>query len=111
MKHIKEFEEYINEASDTKPAILVKLYNELAKTKNKKALSWGYNDQEDYPHTVDFENGLKSNNDIHKGDLEDFSFYLNDDGKTILGIYNLSGHDQELKTVKDAINWCRANEK
>jgi hypothetical protein len=43
--------------------------------------------------------------------MEEFSFYLNDDGQTILGIYDLSGYDQELKTVKDAVNWCRANEK
>lgn len=110
MKHIKLFEDFVNEASDKKPAILVKLYNELSKAKNKKSLTWGYDDQEEFPHTVDFENGLESQSDRHEGDLEEYSFYLNDDGKTILGIYNLSGYAEELKTPKDAVNWCRANE-
>ena len=111
MKHTQLFEEFLNEASDKKPAILVKLYNELAKTKNKKELSWGYDDQEEFPHTVNFENGLESEASRHEGDLEEFSFYLNDDGKTILGVYNLSGYTEELKTPKDAVIWCRANEK
>ena len=44
-------------------------------------------------------------------EMEEFTFYLNDDGKTILGIYDLSGNDQDLATVKDAVEYCRANEK
>jgi hypothetical protein len=111
MKHIKIFEEFINEAADKKPAILVKLYNELSKAKNMEKISWDFDGMEEFPHFIRFANGLESEAPRHEGDMEEFSFYLNDDGKTILGIYNLSGNDQELKTVKDAIDWSRANEK
>lgn len=110
MKHIQLFEEFVNEVSGTKPAILVKLYNELSKAKNKESLSWEFDGMEEFPHVVKFTNGLESEAHRHKGDMEEFSFYLNDDAKTILGIYDLNGYSQELKTVKDAIEWCRANE-
>jgi len=110
MKHIQLFEDFINEASDAKPAILVKLYNELSKAKNKVSLSWEFDRMEEFPHVVKFANGLESEAHRHEGDMEEFSFYLNDDGKTILGIYDLNGYAQELKTPKDAIVWCRANE-
>jgi|LauGreDrversion4_2_1035121.scaffolds.fasta_scaffold255173_2 hypothetical protein len=104
-------ENFINEASKPeKPAILVKLFKELSKAKNVESLSWGYDADEEFPHVVKFENGLEAQSPRHDGELEQFSFYLNDDGKTILGIYDLSGYDQELKTVKDAVEWCRANE-
>jgi hypothetical protein len=110
MKHIQLFEEFVNEVSGAKPAILVKLYNELSKAKNKKSLTWGFDGMEEFPHIVKYENGLESEADRHEGEMEEFSFYLNDDGKTILGIYDLSGYDEELKTPKDAVKWCRANE-
>lgn len=111
MKHIKLFESFINEAKESKPDILVKLFKELTKANNSHLVAWGYDEDEEFPHVVKFENGLESEAPRHEGDMEAFSFYLNDDGKTILGIYDLSGNDQELKTVKDAIEWCRANEK
>lgn len=110
MKHIQLFEEFVNEVSGAKPAILVKLYNELSKAKNKVSLSWEFDGMEEFPHVVKFANGLESEAHRHEGDMEEFSFYLNDDAKTILGIYDLNGYAQELKTVKDAIEWCRANE-
>lgn len=111
MKYTQLFEEFINEASSPKPEILVKLFKELSKAKNKKSISWGLDKDEEYPHIVHFANGLESEADRHEGEMEEFSFYLNDDGETILGIYDLSGYDEELATVKDAISWCRANEK
>jgi hypothetical protein len=110
MKHIQLFEEFVNEVSGAKPAILVKLYNELSKAQNKVSLSWEFDGMEEFPHVVKFANGLESEAHRHEGDMEEFSFYLNDDGKTILGIYDLNGYAQELKTPKDAIIWCRANE-
>ena len=110
MKHTQLFEEFVNEVSGAKPAILVKLYNELSKAKNKVSLSWEFDGMEEFPHVVKFTNGLESEAHRHEGDMEEFSFYLNDDAKTILGIYDLNGYDQELKTPKDAIEWCRANE-
>jgi hypothetical protein len=112
MKHTQLFEEFLNEASKPeKPEILVKLFKELAKAKNIEKLIWGYDDSEEFPHIVHFANGLESEAARHEGEMEEFSFYLNDDGKTILGIYDLSGYDEELKTPKDAVIWCRANEK
>jgi len=112
MKHTKLFEEFLNEASKPeKPAILVKLFKELAKAKNVEKVIWGYDDSEEFPHIVHFVSGLESQADRHEGEMEEFSFYLNDDGKTILGIYDLSGNDQDLATVKDAVEYCRANEK
>ena len=111
MKYTQLFEEFINEASSPKPEILVKLFKELSKAKNKKSISWGFDGMEEFPHIVKFANGLESEADRHEGEMEEFSFYLNDDGETILGIYDLSGYDEELETVKDALNWCRANEK
>lgn len=111
MKYTQLFEEFINEASSPKPEILVKLFKELSKAKNKKSISWGYDGDEEFPHTINFANGLESESDKHEGEMEEFTFYLNDDGETILGIYDLSGYDEELATVKDAISWCRANEK
>lgn len=112
MKHVKLYEQFVNEASNSdKPEILVKLYKELSKAKNLELLVWGYDDSEEFPHVLHFKNGLESEAPRHEGDMEEFSFYLNDDGKTILGIYDLSGNDQDLKTVKDAVEWCRANEK
>lgn len=110
MKHVQLFEEFVNEVSGAKPAILVKLYNELSKAQNKVSLSWEFDGMEEFPHVVKFANGLESESHRHEGDMEEFSFYLNDDGKTILGIYDLNGYAQELKTPKDAIVWCRANE-
>jgi hypothetical protein len=109
MKHIKLYEQFVNE--EAKPEILVKLFKELAKAKNVEKVIWGYDKSEEFPHVVHFVSGLESQADRHEGEMEEFSFYLNDDGQTILGIYDLSGYDQELKTVKDAVNWCRANEK
>ena len=112
MKPIKDFAEFVNESSKTaKPDILVKLFKELSKAKNVESVAWGYDNAEEFPHIVHFASGLESEAPRHEGEMEDFSFYLNDDGKTILGIYDLSGNDQELKTVKDAVEWCRANEK
>jgi hypothetical protein len=112
MKHTQLFEEFLNEASKPeKPEILVKLFKELSKAKNIESISWGFDDQEEFPHVVKFANGLESEAARHEGDMEEFSFYLNDDGSTILGIYDLSGYDEELKTTKDALTWCRANEK
>lgn len=111
MKYTQLFEEFINEASSPKPEILVKLFKELSKAKNKKSISWGYDEDEEFPHTINFANGLESEAPRHEGEMEEFTFYLNDDGETILGIYDLSGYDEELATVKDAISWCRANEK
>jgi hypothetical protein len=110
MKHVQLFEEFVNEVSGAKPAILVKLYNELSKAKNKALLSWEFDGMEEFPHVVKFTNGLESEAHRHEGDMEEFSFYLNDDAKTILGIYDLNGYSQELKTPKDALEWCRANE-
>ena len=110
MKHVQLFEEFVNEVSGAKPAILVKLYNELSKAKNKVSLSWEFDGMEEFPHVVKFANGLESEAHRHEGDMEEFSFYLNDDAKTILGIYDLNGYSQELKTPKDALEWCRANE-
>lgn len=109
MKHIKLYEDFVNE--EAKPEILVKLFKELSKAKNIESIAWGFDKSEEFPHIVHFANGLESQADRHKGEMEDFSFYLNDDGKTILGIYDLSGNDQELKTVKDAVEYSRANEK
>jgi len=109
-KNKRFMKQFLNEASDAKPAILVKLYNELAKAKNKKSLTWDFDGMEEFPHVVQFDNGLESEAPRHEGDLEEYSFYLNDDGKTILGVYDLNGYVQQLKTVKDAIEWCRANE-
>jgi hypothetical protein len=109
MKHIKLYEQFVNE--EAKPEILVKLFKELSKAKNVESVIWGYDKSEEFPHIVQFANGLESQADRHEGEMEEFSFYLNDDGTTILGIYDLSGYDQELATVKDAVNWCRANEK
>jgi hypothetical protein len=112
MKHTQLFEDFLNEASrPEKPTILVKLFKELGKAKNVERVIWGYDGMEEFPHIVHFVNGLESESDYHKGEMEEFSFYLNDDGETILGIYDLSGYDQELATVKDAVKWCRANEK
>lgn len=112
MKHTKLFEEFLNEASKPeKPEILVKLFKELSKAKNLHLLGWGFDKDEEFPHTINFENGLESEAPRHEGEMEQFTFYLNDDGETILGIYNLSGYDEELKTPKDAVVWCRANEK
>ncbi len=112
MKHTQLFEEFLNEASKSeKPEILVKLFKELSKAKNIESISWGFDGMEEFPHVVKFANGLESEADRHEGDMEEFSFYLNDDGETILGIYDLSGNAQELKTPKDAVVWCRANEK
>ena len=111
MKHIKLFEDFLTEASSPKPEILVKLFKELSKAKNVEKVVWGLDKDEEFPHIVHFANGLESEADRHEGEMEEFSFYLNDDGETILGIYDLSGYDEELKNVKDAINWCRANEK
>jgi hypothetical protein len=102
--------ELVNEVSGAKPAILVKLYNELSKAKNKKSLTWGFDGMEEFPHVVQFENGLESVAHRHEGEMDAYSFYLNDDGKTILGVYDLNGYSEELKTTKDAIEWCRANE-
>ena len=110
MKHIQLFEEFVNEVSGAKPAILVKLYNELSKAKNKVSLSWEFDGMEEFPHIVQFNNGLESIAHRHEGEPDEYSFYLNDDGKTILGVYDLNGYSEELKTVKDAIEWCRANE-
>jgi uncharacterized Rmd1/YagE family protein len=101
MKHIKLYEDFVNE--EAKPEILVKLF--------KESVIWGFDKSEEFPHIVHFKSGLESQADRHEGEMEEFSFYLNDDGKTILSIYDLSGHDQELKTVKDAVEYCRANEK
>jgi len=42
MKYTQLFEEFVNEASDKKPEILVKLFKELSKAKNKKSISWGF---------------------------------------------------------------------
>jgi hypothetical protein len=110
MKHTQLFEEFLNEASKPeKPEILVKLFKELSKAKNLEKIGWGYDSDEG--HIVQFANGLESEAPRHEGDMEEFSFYLNDDGETILGIYDLSGYDEELKTPKDAVIWCRANEK
>ena len=110
MKYMQLFEEFLNEASKpSKPELLVKLFKELSKAKNLEKISWGYDESEG--HYVQFENGLESEADRHKGEMEAFSFYMNDDNDGILGIYDLSGYDEELKNVKDAINWCRANEK
>jgi len=111
MKYTQLFEEFINEASSPKPEILVKLFKELSKAKNIEKLVWGLDKDEEFPHIVHFANGLESEADRHQGEMEEFSFYLNDDGETILGIYDLSGYDEELATVKDALNWCRANKK
>ncbi len=112
MKHVPTFENFLNEASiPAKPEILVKLFKELSKAKNVESISWGYDNGEEFPHIVHFASGLKSEAPRHEGEMEAFSFYLNDDGKTILGIYDLSGNDQDLKTVKDAVEYCRANEK
>lgn len=116
MKHIKLFEEFIlnenlvNEVSGAKPAILKKLYTELAKAKNIELISWDFDGMEEFPHIIRFKNGLNSTEPRHKGEMEEYSFYLNDDGKTILGIYDLNGNDEELKTVKDALTWSRAND-
>jgi len=110
MKHVQLFEDFLNEASDKKPAILVKLYNELAKAKNKKSLNWGFDGMEEFPHVIQYDGGLESEAHRHEGEMETYSFYLNDDGATILGIYDLNGYAEELKTPKDAITWCRANE-
>lgn len=102
--------ELVNEVSGAKPAILIKLYNELSKAKNKKSLTWGFDGMEEFPHIVQFNNGLESIAHRHEGEPDEYSFYLNDDGKTILGVYDLNGYSEELKTVKDAIEWSRANE-
>lgn len=110
MKHVQLFEEFVNEVSGAKPSILIKLYNELSKAQNKVSLSWEFDGMEEFPHIVKFTNGLESEAPRHEGDMEEFSFFLNDDAKTILGIYDLNGYAQELKTPKDAIVWCRANE-
>jgi len=108
--HIPTFENFLNEGSiPAKPEILVKLFKELSKAKNKHLLAWDY-DRED-GHIVRFESGLESEAPRHEGEKEAFSFYLNDDGKTILSIYDLSGNDHELKTPKEAVEYCRANEK
>ncbi len=109
LKHIKLYEQFVNE--EAKPEILVKLFKELAKARNVEKVIWGYDKSEEFPHIVHFASGLESEAPRHEGEMEEFSFYLNDDGKTILGIYDLSGNDQDLKTVKDAVEWCRANEK
>jgi hypothetical protein len=74
MKHIKLFEEFVNEASDKKPQILVKLFKELAKAKNVEKISWGYDRMEEFPHVIKFENGLESEADRHEGDMVNFSF-------------------------------------
>jgi hypothetical protein len=109
MKHIKLYEDFVNE--EAKPEILVKLFKELSKAKNVESVIWGLDKSEEFPHIVHFKSGLESQADRHEGEMEEFSFYLNDDGQTILAIYDLSGNDQELKTVKDAVEYCRANEK
>lgn len=110
MKHIKVFEQFIGEATQpAKPDILVKLFKELSKAKNLNFLLWDYNTEDG--HIIRYKNGLDSEEPRHKGESDAFSFYLDDNGKDILGIYDLNGHDQELKTVKDALNWSRANEK
>jgi hypothetical protein len=102
--------ELVNEVSGAKPAILIKLYNELSKAKNKKSLTWGFDGMEEFPHIVQFNNGLESIAHRHEVEPDEYSLYLNDDGKTILGVYDLNGYSEELKTVKDAIEWSRANE-
>lgn len=117
MKHIKLYEQFVNESmylvnevSGAKPAILKRLYTELSRAKNIELISWDFDGMEEFPHIIRFKNGLESEAPRHEGEMEEFSFYLNDDGKTILGIYDLSGNDEELKTVKDALAYSRANE-
>mgnify|MGYP000595253411 CR=1 FL=1 len=83
MKHIKLYEDFVNE--EAKPEILVKLFKELAKAKNVEKVIWGYDKSEEFPHIVHFASGLESQADRHEGEMEEFSFYLNDDGQTILG--------------------------
>jgi hypothetical protein len=107
MKHVRLFEEFINEAKEPKPELLVKLHKELSKAKNVEAVGWAYDTSDG--HVVTFENGLESESPRHKGELEEFSFFMNDDKDGILGLYDLNGNDEELKTVKDAVKWCRAN--
>ena len=78
MKHIKLYEDFVNE--EAKPEILVKLFKELAKAKNVESVIWGLDKSEEFPHIVHFKNGLESQADRHEGEMEEFSFYLNDDG-------------------------------
>lgn len=109
MKHLQLFEQFINESKESpKPELLKKLFAELEKAKNLHLLGWGY-DPED-GHYINFENGLDSEAERHEGEQEQFAFYMNDKNDGILGVYALSGNDTELKTVEDALDYCRANE-
>lgn len=93
--------------SESKPKILVDLYNELSKAKNIESLEWDYDADEG--HYIIFENGLESQSDYHKGQNDQFAFYANEDGK-IDAVYILSGNDNPNLTVKEAVKYARANE-
>lgn len=90
-----------------KPKLLVDLYNELSKAKNLVSLNWGYD--KDEGHHIIYKSGLESESDYHKGELEEYYFYINDNNK-IEGVYALSGNSGELKSIEEALYISRANE-
>ena len=91
-----------------KPSILVDLYNKLLKAKNLKSLQWGYD--EDEGHYLTFENGLESESDYHKGELESYSFYVDEDDRNkLLVSYDLSGNTANSISINDALKASRAN--
>jgi hypothetical protein len=100
---------YIESKEKEDEYALFKLYNELSKAKNIKSLKRGYDEDEGY--FVKYESGLESESDYHKGELESYTFYVDEnDNNAIEAVYDLSGNSVSSLTIKQALNASRANE-
>ena len=84
------------------------MYNALQKAKNLVSLELGYD--EDGYH-INYQSGLESESDNHKGELESYTFYVDEnDTNAIESVYDLSGNSVTSLTVKQALYASRANE-
>ena len=105
---ITEMEITSDDEDTDKPKILVELYNALQKDKNLVSLEWGY-DEDGY--NINYKSGLESESDYHKGELESYTFYEDEnDSDTIEAVYDLSGNSITSLTVKQVLYASRANE-
>jgi len=98
----------VEEDDNDKTTILVKLYDELSKAKNLVSLDWDYDDD---GYNIKYKSGLESESDYHKGELESYTFYADENDKNAIeAVYDLSGYSITSLTVKQALNVSRANE-
>ena len=93
-----------------KPKVLVKLYDLLSKADNLDYLSWEYDEDEGY--SIEYRSGLESESDYHKGEIESYTFYVDEDNDGLIeSVYDLNGHSATGLTIDQVLNAVRANNK